>query len=104
VNRTETEHELRALRRRAEDELNRIAGLIEFIDDYAGELPRKPPAASRRRGSSPSLLKIIQERPGVRGSMLAMVAERDWDEVAEELKELEREGRVQRQGLGWRST
>jgi hypothetical protein len=103
---------LRALRTRAvselelvEDERSRLSRLIALIDEHEDgkPAPRRAPKRRRKRPRrAPSLLEVIEQRPGVRASMLAMVANREVDDVHAELNGLEREGRVERHGLGWR--
>lgn len=106
----ETKRALRALRdradrdlRRLDEERRRIKRLIVFIDEYATDAPAQAPKPQRSRRRHPtSLLDAIRERPGIRTSMLAMIADRPSEEVAEELAAHERDGEIQRQGLGWR--
>jgi hypothetical protein len=112
--RVDFERDLRRLRGRAENELDRVEEertrlrrLIAFIDGYGGqgeEVPAKRKPTRRPRGRRPTdLLEVVRERPGVRASMLAMVSGREVEDVVAELSEHERAGRVERNGLGWRT-
>jgi hypothetical protein len=112
MSRLEAAKALRGLRRKALAELERldrergqVEQLIEFIDEYApsgrGSAPKSRRPRQRRRPAS--LLEVVRERPGVRTSMLAMVADRPAEEVAAELAGYERSGAVRREGLGWRA-
>jgi len=109
VDEIQAKQALRALRSRAHHELQRLDGerqrvqtLIEFIDEYASDAPAPTPKPRRPRRQRPlSLLDTIRERPGIRTSMLAMIADRPSGQIAEELAGHERSGKIQRQGLGW---
>lgn len=91
---------------RAEEERRRLQRLIAFIDDFIEDPHPSPPRArsKRRRPPPPAepLLDVIQQRPGVRASMLALVSGREVDDVLAELHEHELAEKVERQGLGWR--
>lgn len=107
MSQAKTSASLSALGRRAqieleqlEDRRRRLEYLIEFIDEYGTGKPKRAQRKRRRQGP-PSLLEVIDSRPGVRGSMLAMVVDRSLEEVGAELQRLEREGHIHRDGLGW---
>jgi hypothetical protein len=110
VSKAETEKGLASLRRQATAELeslgrerDRLVRLIEFIDEYAinGSGRSARPRRRRKRPRRLSLLEVIQERPGVRTSMLAMMAGRSSEEVSDELEGYEERGFVRRERLGW---
>lgn len=81
---------------RLENERRRLVALLEFIDDYAGALPRG-------HGRSQTLLELVEAHPGIRLSMLVNVLGRSRDDLARELGGCERGGLVERHGLGWRA-
>ena len=80
-------------------ERRKLLSLIEFIDEYASGRKVRP---RRRRSQPASPAALIAERPGIRTTMIAMVLARPSEDVAAQLREEERCGRIERQGLGWR--
>lgn len=108
----EFERELRKLRERAVEDLDRVAderrrlrGLIAFIDGYGSGIGESPGPARARRRQMPrgdSLLEAVRQRPGVRASMLASLLERSFEQVNDELERLNEEGKAVREGMGWK--
>jgi hypothetical protein len=65
-----------------------------------------PPVRPRANGSAPDahdeLLRELADGEAARASILALALERDVEQVQSALRELERGGAVERDGLGWR--
>lgn len=110
MSRAETERALRDVRKQAsaeldmlEDERHQLERLIAVINEYLGTDAHHVNRAEMRthRRTKLTAIDTVREQPGVRTSMLAMVLDRPWESVADELKELERQGRVRREGRRW---
>ena len=77
-----------------------IRAALKALDDRPRPRPRRRLQPEEHRAA---VLAAVAADPGVRASMLALTLGRPVDDVRADLEALERDGRVGRDGLGWRT-